>query len=105
MEDLYYNIRQIMHPEKNGIVVCIKEGKLECLTGGKSQLEEYGCVLVNGRFVVGDDYYDLPISQRKANELKAAYLNHIGLQTMVDEQGPVNKMALIPGDPRLRNLF
>ena len=70
---MYYQIKEINSPEQNGIVVMVKEGKLECLTGNQEHLKEFGCEIKDNKFVVGNDYYDTPISQRIANKLKVDY--------------------------------
>jgi hypothetical protein len=66
MEVKYYQVREILNPEKNGIVVRAQQGRLECVTGGEDLLGEYGCIFKNQRFDVGEDYFYNEISEEQA---------------------------------------
>ena len=67
----YYNIKEKTNTESYGIVVRVKEGKLEEITGDKNTLKEYGVSLDNkGNLNVGKKYFYSEISKNKAYKLK-----------------------------------
>jgi hypothetical protein len=75
MPEKYYRVRDIVHPDKSEIVVRVKDGKLECLTGEGDNLKKFGCVISNGKLEVGNKYYETPITKEKADQLKFNYDN------------------------------
>ncbi|MEK6757504.1 MAG: hypothetical protein AABX88_00095 [Nanoarchaeota archaeon] len=76
----YYQIKKKNKQDQNGIVVVIRDGKLETYAG-EGEPHEFGCVLNGkGKMNVKSNFIPLEISDRHARRLKEDYMNWLTFQ-------------------------
>ncbi len=83
MEENYYRVRPKCKPDVYGIVVKVDSGKLECMTGGETNLKEHGCSLDGGNLIVSDEYFLTEIDKEEADSLVKDHNNWSLLQAWV----------------------
>ncbi len=84
----YYNIKYKNKPKACGIVVRVKENKLEIFAGVKQDILEFGVSLDNkGNLKVGKNYFSNLIDKKKAQEIKSQFDWHNGMQTIFSGTG------------------
>ncbi len=88
MKETYYNIKYKNKPNACGIVVKVKSNKLEIFAGTKQNIVEFGCCLDNKKKLqVGEKYFYNLIEKKQADEIKAHFDWHKGLQTIFSGTG------------------
>lgn len=96
----YYNVKYKSKPDAYGIVVKVKEGKLEAITGGETALKRFGAYLdKKGNLNVGKKYFYDKMSKYQAEKLKNIEKEHIMKQLYFSENGSSHLFG--PGDDAL----
>jgi hypothetical protein len=89
MTNRYYRVRPIAKPDVNGLVVKLKDGKLECMTGNENDLTKYECGLEKkNNFCVGKNYFYGEIKKSRAYELRRKAANWGLMAAWVNEGFP-----------------
>ncbi len=92
----YYNIKEKKDPETYGIVVKVKEGKLEVITGEEEDIKKYGVRLINkGNLKVKKNYFYMQISKSKAYNLKRIETNLRMLQSLAMDSKDLGPSHLV----------
>ncbi len=105
MGENYYQIRPSSDTKVNGIVVRLKDGKLECITGSEENLKKYGCGLdEKGNLTVNQDCFSTEISEEEALNLKSSYEYWTITQGYVFESKNPGVGVILPGQLKTHNL-
>ena|SRR3989344_2305507 len=86
MEPQYFQVKRYDSHEAKGVVVKVHDGKLELVAG--EHLE--GELDLNGKLVVGRDYFYFTISEGIAKKLQEDYLKLEIIQSYASDARPIN---------------